>query len=114
MPDEEIKLDLARRAPYGEWLRERVVRIEDLPDRSPRVPRVEPLRARQLAFGWSEEDLRVILAPMARDAAEPTGSWATTWPPPRCRTRPPPLFHYFKQLFAQVTNPPSTRSASRW
>ncbi len=105
VPDEEIKLDLARRRPYGEWLRERVVRIEDLPDRSPRVPRVEPLRARQLAFGWSEEDLRVILAPMARDAAEPTGSMGNDLAPAAMSDASPPLFHYFKQLFAQVTNP---------
>ncbi|MEA2331725.1 MAG: glutamate synthase large chain, partial [Thermoleophilaceae bacterium] len=63
VPDEEVKSDLARRRPYGEWLRDRVVHIEDLPEKSPRVPRVEPLRARQLAFGWTEEDLKVILAP---------------------------------------------------
>jgi glutamate synthase domain-containing protein 2/glutamate synthase domain-containing protein 1/glutamate synthase domain-containing protein 3 len=105
IPDEEIKLDLARRRPYGEWLRERVVHIEDLPDRSPRVPRVEPLRARQLAFGWSEEDLRVILAPMARDAAEPTGSMGNDLAPAAMSDSRPPLFAYFKQLFAQVTNP---------
>ena len=82
------------------------MRIEDLPERSPRVPRVEPLRARQLAFGWTEEDLRVLLAPMARDAAEPTGSMGNDTGARRaCRTQRPPLFHYFKQLFAQVTNP---------
>src|SRR5262245_43123126 len=62
VPDYEVKLELARRRPYGQWLRERVVHIEDLPHKSPRVPRVEPLRARQMAFGWSEEDLRVIVA----------------------------------------------------
>ena len=61
-------------APTASGSRDRVVHIEDLPEKSPRVPRVEPLRAKQLAFGWTEEDLRVILAPMARDAAEPTGS----------------------------------------
>ncbi|MBN1528471.1 MAG: glutamate synthase large subunit [Thermoleophilaceae bacterium] len=105
VPDEEIKLQMAERRPYGEWLRDRVVHIEDLPDRSPRVPRVEPLRARQLAFGWSEEDLRIILAPMARDAQEPTGSMGNDLAPAVMSDARPPLFSYFKQLFAQVTNP---------
>ena len=79
--------------------------IEDLPEKSPRVPRVEPLRAKQLAFGWTEEDLRVILAPMARDAAEPTGSMGNDVALASLSDRLPPLFSYFKQLFAQVTNP---------
>ena len=66
--DSVVKRELAERQPYGEWLSERVVRIGDLPEKTPRVPRVEPLRARQLAFGWTEEELRVLLLPMARDA----------------------------------------------
>ncbi|MCS7311195.1 MAG: glutamate synthase subunit alpha, partial [Armatimonadetes bacterium] len=97
--------DLARRRPYGKWLAERVVHIDDLPDRKPRVPRVEPLRARQLAFGWSEEDLRVILAPMARDGSEPTGSMGNDTALAVLSDKRPSLFRYFKQLFAQVTNP---------
>jgi glutamate synthase (NADPH) large chain len=105
VPDEEIKLDLARRRPYGRWLADRVVDIEQLPDKSPRVPRVEPLRAKQLAFGWSEEDLRVTLAPMARDAVEPTGSMGNDTALAVMSDMRPPLFSYFKQLFAQVTNP---------
>jgi glutamate synthase domain-containing protein 2/glutamate synthase domain-containing protein 1/glutamate synthase domain-containing protein 3 len=105
VPDEEIKLELARRRPYGQWLRERVVRIEDLPEKSPRVPRVEPLRAKQLAFGWTDEDLGVLLAPMARDAAEPTGSMGNDVALAVLSDQRPPLFSYFKQLFAQVTNP---------
>jgi glutamate synthase domain-containing protein 2/glutamate synthase domain-containing protein 1/glutamate synthase domain-containing protein 3 len=105
VPDEEVKADLARRRPYGEWLHDRVVHIEDLPEKSPRVPRVEPLRAKQLAFGWSEEDLKVILVPMARDAAEPTGSMGNDVALASLSDRRPPLFSYFKQLFAQVTNP---------
>jgi glutamate synthase (NADPH) large chain len=105
VPDQELKAELAARQPYGEWLRERVVRIGDLPDKSPRVPRVESLRARQLAFGWSEEDLRVVLAPMARDAAEPTGSMGNDAALAVLSDHRPPLFSYFKQLFAQVTNP---------
>ena len=105
VPDDELKADLARRRPYGEWLHDRVVHIEDLPEKSPRVPRVEPLRAKQLAFGWTEEDLKVILAPMARDAAEPTGSMGNDVALASLSDRLPPLFSYFKQLFAQVTNP---------
>jgi len=105
VPDEEAKLEIARRRPYGQWLKDRVVHIEDLPECSPRVPRVEALRARQLAFGWSEEDLRVILAPMARDANEPTGSMGNDLAPAVMSDMRPPLFSYFKQLFAQVTNP---------
>ena len=66
---------------------------------------MEPLRARQLAFGWSEEDLRVILAPMARDAAEPNGSMGNDLAPAAMSDARPSLFSYFKQLFAQVTNP---------
>jgi glutamate synthase domain-containing protein 2/glutamate synthase domain-containing protein 1/glutamate synthase domain-containing protein 3 len=105
VPDDEVKADLARRNPYGEWLHDRVVHIEDLPDKSPRVPRVEPLRAKQLAFGWTEEDLKVLLAPMARDAAEPTGSMGNDVALASLSNRLPPMFSYFKQLFAQVTNP---------
>jgi glutamate synthase (NADPH) large chain len=105
VPDGEVKAELARRRPYGEWLHDRVVHIEDLPEKSPRVPRVEPLRAKQLAFGWTEEDLKVILAPMAREAAEPTGSMGNDVALASLSDRRPPLFSYFKQLFAQVTNP---------
>jgi glutamate synthase domain-containing protein 2/glutamate synthase domain-containing protein 1/glutamate synthase domain-containing protein 3 len=106
VPDDEIKLDLAQRRPYGRWLADRVVHMEDLPEKTPRVPRVEPLRAKQLAFGWTEEDLRVCLVPMARDAMEPTGSMGNDTALAVMSDTRPPLFSYFKQLFAQVTNPP--------
>jgi hypothetical protein len=105
VPDGEIKMELARRRPYGRWLEQRVVHIEDLPEKTPRVPRVEPLRAKQLAFGWTEEDLRVTLVPMARDATEPTGSMGNDAALAVLSDMRPPLFSYFKQLFAQVTNP---------
>ncbi len=105
VPDTEIKKELAARRPYGKWLADRVVRIEDLPEKTPRVPRVEPLRAKQLAFGWTEEDLRVTLVPMARDGAEPTGSMGNDAALAVLSDMRPPLFSYFKQLFAQVTNP---------
>ena len=105
VPDAEVKRELAGRRPYGQWLEERVVHIGDLPERSPRVPRVEPLRAKQLAFGWTEEDLNVLLVPMARDAAEPTGSMGNDVALAVMSDMRPPLYSYFKQLFAQVTNP---------
>ncbi len=105
VPDTEIKQELGARRPYGKWLADRVVHIEDLPEKTPRVPRVEPLRAKQLAFGWTEEDLRVTLVPMARDGAEPTGSMGNDTALAVLSDMRPPLFSYFKQLFAQVTNP---------
>jgi glutamate synthase domain-containing protein 2/glutamate synthase domain-containing protein 1/glutamate synthase domain-containing protein 3 len=104
--DRQAERRVAARKPYGRWYRENIVHIDDLPPRPPRVPRTEPLRARQLAFGFSQEDLRLILAPMARDAAEPTGSMGNDGALAVLSDRQPPLFNYFKQLFAQVTNPP--------
>ncbi len=104
--DEEIKRRVARRKPYGEWYERSVVHINDLPDRSPRAPRVEPLRAKQLAFGYSQEDLRMIIAPMAVNGEEPVASMGNDAALAILSERQPPLFSYFKQLFAQVTNPP--------
>ena len=104
--DEEVKRHIARRKPYGEWYERAVVHIGDLPDREPRVPRVEPLRSRQLAFGYSQEDLKLIIAPMAAKAEEPVASMGNDAALAVLSDRQPPLFSYFKQLFAQVTNPP--------
>jgi glutamate synthase domain-containing protein 2/glutamate synthase domain-containing protein 1/glutamate synthase domain-containing protein 3 len=104
--DEEAKRSVARRKPYGEWYQRSVVHIADLPDREPRVPRVEPLRSRQLAFGYSQEDLRMIIAPMAAKGEEPVASMGNDSALAVLSERQPPLFAYFKQLFAQVTNPP--------
>jgi glutamate synthase domain-containing protein 2/glutamate synthase domain-containing protein 1/glutamate synthase domain-containing protein 3 len=104
--DAEVKRRVARRRPYGEWYEGAVVHIEDLPDREPRVPRVEPLRSRQLAFGYTQEDLRMVIAPMASNGEEPTASMGNDAALAVLSDRQPPLFAYFKQLFAQVTNPP--------
>ena len=104
--DHAVKQEVAGRKPYGRWYSDRAVRIEDLPGREPRVPRLEPLRSRQLAFGWSQEDLRVLLAPMASAGQEPTGSMGNDVALAVFSDHQPPLFSYFKQLFAQVTNPP--------
>jgi glutamate synthase domain-containing protein 2/glutamate synthase domain-containing protein 1/glutamate synthase domain-containing protein 3 len=104
--DEELKRRVARRQPYADWYSRSVVHIDDLPDRDPRVPRVEPLRSKQLAFGYSQEDLRLIIAPMAAKGEEPVASMGNDAALAVMSDRQPPLFSYFKQLFAQVTNPP--------
>jgi len=104
--DEAAKRQVARRKPYAEWYERSVVHIDDLPDREPRAPRIEPLRSKQLAFGYSQEDLRLIIAPMATNGEEPVASMGNDAALAVLSDRQPPLFSYFKQLFAQVTNPP--------
>ncbi len=104
--DEEVKRRIARRKPYGEWYEASVVHIDDLPDREPRTPRIEPLRSKQLAFGYSQEDLRMVIAPMATKGEEPVASMGNDAALAVMSDRQPALFSYFKQLFAQVTNPP--------
>jgi glutamate synthase domain-containing protein 2/glutamate synthase domain-containing protein 1/glutamate synthase domain-containing protein 3 len=104
--DEDAKRRIARRKPYGEWYRTSVVHIDDLPERRPLKPRIEPLRSKQLAFGYSQEDLRLIIAPMATNGEEPVASMGNDAALAVLSDRQPPLFSYFKQLFAQVTNPP--------
>jgi glutamate synthase domain-containing protein 2/glutamate synthase domain-containing protein 1/glutamate synthase domain-containing protein 3 len=104
--DEEVKRRVARRKPYGEWYERSVVHIDDLPEREPRTPRIEPLRSKQLAFGYSQEDLRMVIAPMATKGEEPVASMGNDAALAVLSDRQPPLFSYFKQLFAQVTNPP--------
>src|SRR6201999_1601457 len=89
----------------GEWYQRSVVAIDDLPEREPRVPRVEPLRSKQLAFGYSQEALTLIIAPMAAKGEEPVASMGNDAALAVLSDRQPPLFSYFKQLFAQVTNP---------
>ena len=104
--DEAVKRSVARRKPYAEWYERSVVHIDDLPQREPRTPRIEPLRSRQLAFGYSQEDLRMVIAPMATNGEEPVASMGNDSALAVLSDRQPPLFDYFKQLFAQVTNPP--------
>jgi glutamate synthase domain-containing protein 2/glutamate synthase domain-containing protein 1/glutamate synthase domain-containing protein 3 len=105
--DAEIKKDLAGRKPYGDWLKQQQVIIDALPE-PPRVIASNPetLLRRQRACGYSEEDLRILLTPMAANGEEPVGSMGTDVPLACLSDRPQPLFNYFKQLFAQVTNPP--------
>ncbi len=106
VPDEEVKRQVATRRPYAEWHAANVVRLADLPRRQPRERPGEPLRQRQLAFGYSQDDMKVILAPLARNAEEAVGSMGNDLPLAVLSDRRPLLYAYFKQLFAQVTNPP--------
>jgi glutamate synthase (NADPH/NADH) large chain len=105
--DKEIKQRLAGRQPYGEWLKENQITLDQLPEPS-RVHASDhdTILCRQRAFGYTDEDLRMILEPMASAGEEPVGSMGTDTPLACLSDRPQPLFNYFKQLFAQVTNPP--------
>jgi Glutamate synthase domain 2 len=105
--DAEIKKQLASRQPYAEWLKQQQVTMDQLPE-PPRVigSNPETLLRRQRASGYSEEDLRILLAPMGAGGQEPIGSMGTDVPLACLSDRPQSLFNYFKQLFAQVTNPP--------
>ncbi len=106
--DAEIKKELAGLRPYREWVEEGELHLDELPDADPNGDRPESasLFERQLAFGYTIEDLRVILAPMAMQGKEPDGSMGTDTPLAVLSERPQLLFNYFKQHFAQVTNPP--------
>ena len=104
--DEEIKGELAAAHPYREWLDTHLVNIDHLPSVPVEAPDHATLFTRQQLFGYSQEDLRLILGPMATSGAPPIGSMGTDTPLAVLSQRPRLLFDYFKQLFAQVTNPP--------
>jgi len=105
--DEELKHALATAKPYGKWLDTFMVRLADLPA-APEVPGPDhdTLLHRQMAFGYTLEDLKYILGPMGTNGEEAIGSMGTDTPLAVLSDRAQPLFNYFKQLFAQVTNPP--------
>ncbi len=106
VPDEELKERLWSRQPYGEWLKANQITLDSLPE-PPRVYEsdLDSIVMRQRAFGYTDEDLRVLMLPMAEKGEEPIGSMGTDTPLACLSDKPQPLFHYFKQLFAQVTNP---------
>jgi len=106
VPDEELKREIATRRPYAQWVDEETVHLSDLPDAEEPPPPTVPLRTRQLLFGYAQEDMKVILAPLARNAEEAVGSMGNDTPIAVLSRRKPLLYSYFKQLFAQVTNPP--------
>ncbi|GGG63219.1 glutamate synthase large subunit [Paenibacillus radicis (ex Gao et al. 2016)] len=107
IPDEEVKAKVAFEQPYREWLDEHLVGLEELPD-APELPELdhETVQQRQQAFGYTFEDLRKVLEPMASSGQEPISSMGYDAPLAILSERPQRLYNYFKQLFAQVTNPP--------
>ncbi len=104
--DEEIKGQLAAEHPYDEWLYSGLVRFDDLPDLEHIVHTHASVKRRQQVFGYTEEELRKLIAPIAATGAEAIGSMGTDTPIAAISDRPRMLFDYFTQLFAQVTNPP--------
>src|ERR1700734_3668189 len=105
--DRETKQRLASQQPYAQWLTENQITMNELPEPTrTHPPNPETLLRRQRAFGYTDEDLRMILGPMATSGEEPIGSMGTDTPLACLSDKPQPLFNYFKQLFAQVTNPP--------
>ncbi|MGN7859362.1 glutamate synthase large subunit [Microbacterium sp. 22303] len=104
--DEEVKRDLAALHPWQEWLDEGRVRLADLPEREHIVHPVASITRRQRTFGYTEEEVRILLTPMGQTGAEPLGAMGSDAPIAVLSERPRLLFDYFVQQFAQVTNPP--------
>ncbi|MCV7153182.1 glutamate synthase large subunit [Mycolicibacterium pyrenivorans] len=104
--DDEVKEQLAGAEPYGEWLHAGLLDLKTLPDRARVQPNHESVVRRQVAFGYTEEDLRILLTPMAASGTEPLGSMGTDTPAAVLSQRSKLLYDYFVELFAQVTNPP--------
>ena len=105
--DEEIKAQIINERPYADWLKQHLVHLKDLPA-APEMPPPEPvaLAKRQVSFGYTFEDQRILMAPMARDGNEGVGSMGNDTPLAALSQKSRMLYDYFKQLFAQVTNPP--------
>jgi glutamate synthase (NADPH/NADH) large chain len=105
--DGELKHAIVSERPYQLWLRDNLVALEELPEAPlEHEPDHTTVRLRQQAFGYTNEDLKILMAPMAKDANEPVGSMGTDTPLAVLSDRPQLLYNYFQQLFAQVTNPP--------
>ncbi|MFW5972538.1 MAG: glutamate synthase large subunit, partial [Bacteroidota bacterium] len=105
--DEEIKRRLSSRHPYGEWLSENVITLDHMPEAdAPNEPRAEDLTRLQQAFGYTREDVQLLMTPMAENGIEALGSMGSDTPLAVLSERPRLLYDYFRQLFAQVTNPP--------
>lgn len=106
--DDDLKDSYAKRKPYGEWLDQNLVRLKELhiPNKKVEEYSDEELSRLQKAFGYTYEDYKDVILPMANSGAEATAAMGVDLPLPGLSKRNPPLFNYFKQLFAQVTNPP--------
>ena len=107
IPDEELKHNLASRQPYADWIKEHQITLDALPE-PPRIYETDhdTLLSRQRCFGYTDEEVRMLMLPMAEKGEEAIGSMGTDTPLACLSDKPQPLFNYFKQLFAQVTNPP--------
>ena len=104
--DSEIKAEIAAANPWAEWVRENQVSLEELPEREHVLHTKASINRRQRTFGYTQEELRILLGPMARTGAEPLGAMGSDTPIAVLSKRPRLLFDYFVQSFAQVTNPP--------
>ena len=104
--DDEIKSEIAALEPWGEWLEENRINLSDLPEREHIAHTASSVNRRQRTFGYTEEELKIMIAPMARAGAEPLGAMGSDTPIAAISDRPRLLFDYFVQQFAQVTNPP--------
>jgi glutamate synthase (NADPH/NADH) large chain/glutamate synthase (ferredoxin) len=105
--DDLIKEELASAHSYADWIERYKITLDQLPaPAQPAIPRGQQLRQQQQAFGYTMEDLKILMAPMCVDGQEPVGSMGDDTPPAVLSAQSKPLFNYFKQLFAQVTNPP--------
>ncbi|MCU1581866.1 MAG: glutamate synthase subunit alpha [Microbacteriaceae bacterium] len=104
--DDEIKGEIAASRPWGEWLDESRINLKDLPDREHIMHTPASVTRRQRTFGYTEEEVRILLTPMAQTGAEPLGAMGSDTPIAVLSQRPRLLFDYFTQQFAQVTNPP--------
>jgi glutamate synthase (NADPH/NADH) large chain len=104
--DEEIKADLAALQPWGEWVDKGRVKLSELPEREHIVHPIASITRRQRTFGYTEEEVRILLTPMGQGGAEPLGAMGSDAPVAVLSDRPRLLFDYFSQQFAQVTNPP--------
>ena len=105
--DEEVKEAIACKLPYENWLKENLIQLKDIPySKAPLQEDKVPLSKRKIAFGYTQEEIQNIVLPMAREAKEPIGSMGADTPVAVLSNRPQLLYNYFKQLFAQVTNPP--------
>jgi glutamate synthase (NADPH/NADH) large chain len=104
--DDEIKAELAAAEPYGSWLEQGRINLRDLPEREHIVHTPASVTRRQRTFGYTEEEVRILLTPMAKNGAEPLGAMGSDTPIAVLSERPRLLFDYFTQQFAQVTNPP--------
>ncbi len=104
--DHELKLQLAHQEPWGEWVKQGRIELETLPEREHIIATPASILRRQRTFGYTDEEVKVLLAPMGKAGAEPLGAMGSDTPIAAISDRPRLLFDYFSQQFAQVTNPP--------